>query len=247
LTCNRIWYFDTGSSTWGAAEKTVGFKERMGHACVILSEKEIWVLGGQGESACLNDVWKLGFDDKGDLSSSECIKENNRDGWDPRCMFNAIKSGNSVWVAGGVDAPNGTPLGDMWWGARNSKPLIWTKRKPGVLQPDLEGAIGMGGTLLGTYPRLIITRQKRGAGDRGTKTHLWLATRLTEELTDWTGPTDGPELHDPSKKDNPIEWFSSPHSITAVCFDKRLYVRFLHRDAMRAGAGDPLSPLYVYV
>ena len=74
---NRICYYDLSEREYGWRDARVtGFENgaRMGHACVVVKDKTIWVLGGRDElPPVLNDVWSLTIADSGgDVTAKGC-------------------------------------------------------------------------------------------------------------------------------------------------------------------------------
>jgi hypothetical protein len=240
LKSKRISCFDLNTSVWDEEVKFTNFEnfeERMGHACVIVNRK-IWVLGGIGRYEALNDVWELDPETKrATLLLKSESKISNKDRWKPRCLFSAGKFwDDEVWLCGGFDLPNGEPAG-AFWRSRDGK--VWEKvppeKPPGKVIEGLESAIGTGFARSGGESLVIFTAPT----ESGYKPLASKLTVLTQTETRWEASSQIPDVG--------TEWSVWPHSISAVSFRGRVYVRFLHRDAMQAGHRGPLPPLYVYV
>jgi Galactose oxidase, central domain len=240
---NSIWYIDLDrdklKSGWKKAN-LVGaeadkFEMRMGHACVILDDATFWVLGGLGRYRCLSDVWS--FEIAGDKLRASRFLQSSK--WGPRCMFSAVKHKELIWVCGGVDSPNGNPLGDLWtiaWKKLNEKD--WTERRRGRDGKDhvIAGAIGTGATCVGDKLTTVFTSRRAGA-TRKTAGKMIRLERAAPEGDDWVTEPSGPR--------GPA-WTIDPHGITAVSFQGRLYLRYLHRDVLQPG-NQAMAPLYVYI
>ncbi len=238
---NRICYYDLENRDKGWRDAVVtGFDDgvRTGHACVIINDDTIWVLGGLDQyQTGLNDVWSLTIPESdGELTANQVSPAS---AWEPRCMFSAVNSHNRIWVCGGMSSPNGIPLGDIWTtpappGNENWKEL---GRPPGF-----DSAIGtaMGGATGNDKDELfsVITTRRR-------ENNSWLFEAGMSQLTQLTNTGPSWDVLD-TVPQRPSEWTSVPHSIAAVAFQNRLYLRYLHRNAMY---GESLvgAPLYVYV
>jgi hypothetical protein len=259
----RICYYDLDrGSGWQDASVT-GFDDgaRMGHACVIVDDNTIWVLGGLGKyHECRNDVWSLAVD--GGAVSATLMPETppvpqtppvpetphvpetppvpkKPDIWSRRCMFSAFKYKDMIWVCGGVSKPYGNPLGDLWYSSKS--PVSWKKSEGG---PDgLENAIGIGAASITSRLFTIFMTRERKNGSWSQRARM---SRLNELTT--TGPTwyefDQPGFQ--IRDDLWSEWTSNPHSIGVVGFQGRLYLRYLHREALHS-PNVVSAPLYVYV
>lgn len=243
---NSIWYIeldrDMSRSVWKKAgllgADAHKFEARMGHACVIVNDATFWVLGGLGRYRCLNDVWS--FKIEGDNLRASRLLESSE--WNPRCMFSAVRREERIWLCGGVDSPNGNPLGDLWTTQSGSDKQVWKERprrdKGSGKEPYvIANAIGTGATCVGKKLITVFT-SREGAANRQSKGKMSRLERDTPEGDDWT--TD--ELTGLTKPD----WTIDPHGITIVSFQNRLYLRYLHRDALQPGKQD-IAPLYVYV
>ena len=244
---NSIWYIDLDRDMSRSVWKKTGFlgaeahtfEARMGHACVIVNDATFWVLGGLGRYRCLNDVWS--FKIEGDnLRASRLLASSE---WKPRCMFSAVKRAERIWLCGGVDSPNGNPLGDLWTTQSGSDKQVWKERPrrdtvSGKKEPYIiANAIGTGATCVGEKLITVFTNRE-GAANRQTKGKMSRLIQATPDGDDWT--TD--ELTGLSKPD----WTIDPHGITIVSFQNRLYLRYLHRDALQPGK-QHIAPIYVYV
>jgi hypothetical protein len=85
-----------------------GMDERMGHAVVVVPDKDgkengLWVMGGwRQDGGICDDIWWF----KGTIESP----------WDkvgglrlPRCLFGAAATRSAIWTVGGFGSPGGTP------------------------------------------------------------------------------------------------------------------------------------------
>jgi hypothetical protein len=207
----------------------------MGHACVIVNDATFWVLGGLGRYGCLNDVWS--FEIAGDKLQASRFQQSSK--WGPRCMFSAVKHKEFIWVCGGVDSPNGNPMGDLWTKGLNEND--WTERRRGRDgKHEIDRAIGIGATCVGDGLITVFTSREAGA-TRQTTGKMSRLRRATPDGDDWATTDIGLTAPD---------WTINPHDITTVSFQKRLYLRYLHRDALRPAlqpGEQPIAPLYVYV
>jgi Galactose oxidase, central domain len=234
---NQIWYYDLGAPTSGWREATVaGFEhgKRMGHACVIVDDKTIWVLGGMGTYGALNDVWRLTIPASGGQAVvAERLSANSQ--WRPRCMFSAFKHLNMIWICGGVASPNGKPLGDVWFS--RASPVSWQETNPPPAW--LKNAIATGAATSGSTPFAIV----RERVDSSSKHCQFRMTSANSTTVNW----DGGDLNPSTFHINGLwdEWRSDAHSVAMVGFQDRLYLRFLHHDALY---GEPVvAPIFVYV
>ena len=233
----RICYYDLGAPLDGWKDVVPGnsFEERMGHACVIVDDNTIWVMGGLDRyHTCLNDVLRLTIPQTGGTVSASKVESMNK--FTPRCMFSAVNFYNMIWVCGGVNSPNGKSLGDVW--ASASSPINWQKRLPPKDPQTLliAGAIGTGAAITGSgSSSTLFTVYTRPAmsGMQAMMSKLD-SNEVYQDDDGWNAsvaPTEG--------------WTTSPHSVALVAFKSRLYLRFLHRDAMY---GDVVgASLHVYV
>jgi hypothetical protein len=238
---DRICYYDLKDHRWHDATLTYSdpklkFEERMGHACVSPDDNTIWVLGGLGEFNCLNDVWSFTLDPKNpsQLRASRLFESS---GWSPRCMFSAVFFKGMIWVLGGVDSPNGNPVGDIWAATPSSKK--WEKRPLKadgnyvVANSIASGADASGGTLFA-----VVKNPQTPA-----KLQKLISSAVTSTLDNWEEGPSG--FHS-----TPENWMLTPHSITVAGFRNRLYLRYLHRNSLYgvpARDGRPAAPLYVYI
>jgi hypothetical protein len=237
---DRICYYDLKDHRWHNAtiiysDPKVKFEERMGHACVSTDDKTFWVLGGLGQFNCLNDVWSFTLDPKNpnQLHASRLFEKAD---WLPRCMFSAVYFKGMIWVLGGVDSPNGNPLGDIW---AITPGKTWGKRP---LEVDMEyvvaNSIASGAEICGGA--LFAVVQKRQSTP---KVYKLTSSAVTSTRDTWTEvPSDFRSL--------PDEWMLTPHSTTMAGFHNRLYLRYLHRNSMYgvpARGGRPGAPLFVYI
>jgi hypothetical protein len=85
---------------------------RMGHALVVSPDgKQLWVMGGYDQSGgTKNDIWMFDGTEWKSLGKPK---------WEPRCMFGATTTGDSIWVCGGFQTtPGGKTYDDVWkWDA----------------------------------------------------------------------------------------------------------------------------------
>lgn len=242
---NSIYYYDldSGKTSGGWKEAVVeGFDDgaRMGHACVIVDDKTIWVLGGQDKYSTVNDVWSLTIDDSGEAVKAERLDE---PGWSPRCMFGAVNFDKMIWVCGGVSSPNGNPPGDLWASphpaAQESKSsdIAWKERPTGENGSVVANAIGTGAAVCNDTLFTLITN-RTGGPNWLLNTEMWTIGKsgITTTSDTWTRK-QLPELT--------TNLPPTPHSIAVVCFKNRLYFRRLYRNHMYGEVVRP--PLYVYV
>lgn len=233
----RICYYDLKDSAKGWRDATVtgaeGFKERMGHACVVVDDRSLWVMGGLGPYACVRDVWKFEIDtaDRGKLHGTE-LKASS-EWWKPRCLFSAVKFKGMIWVYGGVSSPNGSPLGDLW--ASPSGIISW-KLRPGG-SDVLAKAIGTGVANCGDTLFTVVTN-RMGNLSWKTEQEMWALkeSSITSTTETWNLSIAPEFLGDGT---------NNPHSIVLVGVKNRLYLRNLHKHAMH---GEVIGlPLFVYV
>ncbi|MDF0672851.1 MAG: kelch repeat-containing protein [Nitrospira sp.] len=231
-------YYDLDHADQGWQDATVtgadGFEERMGHACVIVDDNTIWVMGGLGKYQCLNDVWKLAIDktDRNKLHATRLMTSSSA--WKPRCMFSAVNFNDEIWVCGGVTSPNGNPLGDLW--ASPSSPMSW-KERPTSTSGSVVDAIGTGAAFCGDTLFTVLTNRTGGPSWKFKKEMWTLQKSEITSTSDAWSDSSAPEL--------PAGWTSKPHSIAVVGFKNRLYLRCLHRNAMYGEVVG--APLFVYV
>jgi hypothetical protein len=230
----RACYYDLKDPAKGWRDATVtgadGFKERMGHACVVV-DRSIWVMGGLGPYACLNDVWKFELDtaDRGRLHGSQ-MKESSE--WKPRCLFSAVNFNKSIWVCGGVSSPHGNPLSDLWTSLPTE--ISWKERGDVVANAIGTGVTGCGDTLF----TVLTTRTGGPTWVIATKMSTMQTNGMTSTSDTWT-KADAPTL--------PDDGTHNPRSLSLVGFQpskkKRLYLRGLQRTAK----GVVSTPLFVYI
>jgi|SRR5271156_1713111 hypothetical protein len=241
-----ICYYDLNHRNKGWREATVtfdaDFEERMGHACVVVGDN-IWVMGGSGRFGSLNDAWELTIDHSSDpirinakqIEKSEPAEPNWEKRWAPRCMFSAVHYNDQVWVFGGVESPQGSKtLDGIYYRDVVSKDKVWSRRD-GQNVDVVKDAIGTGVAHCRDELFTVITNSTGG-------TVIHELTRSTSTEDDWYEITKTPA--------RPAKWTSSNHSITLVGFNNRLYLRYLHRDALRwdlAKKGTPPGSLHVYI
>ncbi len=236
---NRICFYDLDHTDQGWQDTTVtgadDFERRMGHACVIVNDTTILVMGGCGRHEALNDVWKLESDTT-DRNTLHAVRVTKSSAWAPRCMFSAVNFNGMIWVCGGVTAPNGTPLGDLW--ASPSSPLSWKERPKDTLGSVGANAIGTGAAFCDDTLFMVVTKQTGGPA-RTLKKGMWTISKndIRNTSDTWEKGSLAPELS--------IDWTSNPHSIALVGFNGRLYLRYLHRNAMYGRVVG--APLFVYV
>jgi hypothetical protein len=195
----------------------------MGHACATIDDDTIWVLGGLDKyHTCVNDVWSLTISKEGPVT----VKASKTSApWPARCMSSAFKYQKKIWVFGGVSSPNGNPLGDLW--NSSVSPVSWKKTEA---PPGLNAAIATGAATSGSKPRTVFRMRER-YGEKGWKTsdcHFDL-TNVTETSLNWSKSATPSQLN---INDEWNAWTSEPHSIAVAGFKDRLYLRFLHRNAL---------------
>jgi hypothetical protein len=206
---------------------------RMGHACVIVDDKTIWMLGGIDKyHSTLNDVWSFTIAEDGTLKAAAVTMTKP---FTPRCMLSASTFAKMIWVCGGVSSPNGTPLSDLWTTplpvAAN---LTWTPRpKPGQNDPAradyiAENAIGTGAAPCDGRLNVIVTKRTGGPAWQITGAMRTLDADGMKATADYWPSAEPPAL--PTKVRG--NWTSTPHSVAAVSFNDRLYLRYLHRNAL---------------
>jgi len=259
---SEIWYYDLDqpSSGWNKAkvefvDPNVKFEERMGHACVIAADKTIWVIGGLGRVNCLNDVWQFTLDDK-DRSKLNASRLLEHSGWAPRYMFSATKHSDMIWVFGGVDLYD-NPVGDIW--ATALSPLLGWKQlvaptytkdegqnKVVVPNDQVANAIGTGADACdGELYTVARTRIRAGSGwdlKRKMRRLAGIKTRDGKWETNWE---ETETVLDPPDVSKVMANTDKAHSITMTSFQKRLYLRLLHRNALYGEAAS--APLFVCV
>ena len=238
---NEVYYYDLADPKhgWRGVDTLTGFAPggRMGHACVVVDDNTIWVLGGLDEQhICLNDVWSLTITERnGSVTAVAAKKLSENSEWKPRCMFSAFKHNQKIWVCGGVSAPNGVPLGDIW--NSSVSPVSW--KNPGCSK-QFKNAIGAGATTCGsTMFKVFRTREWTG--------NSWGLESLMAQLNKATDTTSWDESAFRYQTDDQWgKWTSTPHSMAVVGFQDRLYLRSLHRNALY-GENVTSAPMFVYV
>ncbi len=235
---NRICYYDLSNPRYGWRDARVtGFEmARMGHACVVAKDKTIWVLGGRDEyNLCVNDLWSLTIADGGaDVTATRLLEHCE---WQPRCMFSALEYKGMVWVCGGVSSPNGDPLGDLWQSSVSTEK--WGKGGEGP--PGLKDASAAGLAAADSRFYIVFRARKLAGKDWSTEDHMRELTNVTTTSRTWGSPI--PCTYGFNKEWS--DWTSTPCSIAMVGFHGRLYLRFLHRNALRGKAKG--APMFVYV
>jgi len=206
---------------------------RMGHACVIAGDNTIWMLGGIDKyRSTLNDIWSVTIGDDGTLKAAAVTVAKR---FTPRCMFSASTFAKMIWVCGGVSSPNGNPLNDIWATPLPlTANLAWTPRpKPAENDPVraeyiAENAIGTGAAPCDDKLNVVATKRTGGPAWQITGAMRTLATGGMRETADSWPIADPPALPTTLRGN----WTSTPHSVAAVSFDNRLYLRYLHRNAL---------------
>jgi len=270
---SEIWYYDLDkpSSGWNKAkvalaDPNVKFEERMGHACVIAADKTIWVMGGLGRVNCLNDVWQFTTDDQ-DRSKLTASRLSEHSQWAARYMFSATKFRyvpepsnpkkfiDMIWVFGGVDLYD-NPVGDIW--ATELSDLGWKQlvaptytkdegqNKVVVPNDQVAHAIGTGADACdGELYTVARTRTRGGSGwdlKRKMRRLAGIKTLGAKWETDWE---ETETILDPPDVSKVMANTDKAHSITMTSFQKRLYLRLLHRNALYGEAAS--APLFVCV
>jgi hypothetical protein len=250
---HRVCCFDpdpnSDSKTWNDVAVD-GFPEaqaaRMGHACVVVDNETIWMLGRQDEYKCVNDVWILKIKPEGGMTASRMSAT-----WNPRCMFSAFKYNQKIWVFGGVDAPHGKPVGDVWttphgklvgavW-TSTGLPENWVKDEKMVPPDLLKTAIAVGvATPAQSRPWTFFRTEATEASNDYYRMHM--LTQATNVQNKWEGGPAGLLL---SVHDDWDSWMSDPHSIAMVRFRDLFFFRFLHRNAFYGQT--VAAPLFYYV
>lgn len=247
----NFWYFITKKPELGWQQAKVegadAFERRMGHACVSMRDGSILVLGGLGQYRCLNDVWSFEVEpdgtDKKKLRATQ-LNSNSPSSWKPRCMFGALQQGpGNIWVCGGVASPNGQPVGDIWSHGFNSLSVPWEwKPRPKGGNDTYPTADAIAAGVARRNDGLVaVLAEREGGNQTKTKPVMWELNDITTTRDSWRGNTY--PLKWPVPKD---DWTVSPHTITAVLFKERLFVRYLHRNALLDQANEAPA-LYVYI
>jgi hypothetical protein len=252
---NSIWYIeldkDGVKGKWEKASVVPEeFPMRMGHACVIVSADEFWVLGGIDEfGRPLNDVWSFRINDQtkdGEKltlnSKREWAASRNKDRWTARCMFSAVNFENDIWVCGGVDEPaNGKFAGDLWRCGESKKEdgkteKTWEARR--LKQGDryvTADAIGTGAAVDQEGQLTIAVVNSKGIGQVKHAIKIW------QRDNSYSGSDHWNDILTPRKP----SWTAHPHSISMVAFQGRLYLRYLHRSLLRPGNKEEKPALQV--
>jgi hypothetical protein len=240
---NRVWYFDLEApeKNWQEA-RVEGFQdgERMGHACLAVDDKTIWMLGGLDKyHKCTNDLWQLTISDPEQTEQRVNVTASKTScPWPKRCMFSAVKHDDTIWVFGGVDSPNGNAVGDLW--TSSGSPGNWKRIDP---PKELRDAIGTGAATTGSgLFALLRTQELEGKQTLLISDQQLHLTNVTASSLTWERTSLAVfKINDPWNG-----WTSNAHSIGVVGFQKRLYLRFLHPEALYAD--DAVSaPIFVYV
>lgn len=253
---DRIWYFDLDKTVWRSVELkyTSGdrFEKRMGHACVAVPEDRFCVLGGLGEFEALNDVWEFTIKEPKDnelLSVIEAHQLQPHDSeksscrWKPRCMFTAVRVGREIWVCGGFDSTYGNRAGDVWtceWPLKPNTPPNWTQSK----SEDVGKAVATGADVCGKSMFLVVQ-------DMDDSTDVWRYKSKVLQASLKVGVGDDIRFDERPGPPLPPNWCKMQHSLTLIGFDKRLYLRCLHRNAMYGasadGEDDHGAPMFLYI
>jgi len=240
LKSKRICYYDLDHPAKGWRDAMVtgngGFEERMGHACVVVDDRSLWVMGGLGAYACVNDVWKFETDpaDRSKLQATNVPTA--AEWWKPRCLFSAVNFNGMIWVGGGVSSPNGNALGDLW--ATPSSAPSWKLRpKDNSGRHVVANAIGTGAAVDNNTLFMVMTNRTGGPAWETTTTMRDISLGGSTTTTDSWGESSAPELRE--------DWRFTPHGLALVGFQKRLYLRRLHKNAMHGEVVG--APLLVYV
>jgi hypothetical protein len=245
----NFWYFITKKPELGWQQAKVegadAFERRMGHACVSMRDGSILVLGGLGQYRCLNDVWSFKVEPDGtEKKKLRATQLNSNSPWKPRCMFAALEQGpGNIWVCGGVDSPNGQPVGDLWSHGFNnhSVPWEWEPRTKGGNDTYPTADAIAAGVARRNDGLVAVLAERQGGNQTKTKPVMWELNDITSTRDSWRVNTY--PLKWPVPKD---DWTVLPHSITAVLFKERLFVRYLHRNALLDKANEAPA-LYVYI
>ena len=248
LKSRDFWYYDPDHPEWDWRQASVegadAFEPRMGHACVSLTDGSILVLGGLGGFQCLTDVWRFEIlPDRGNAKRLRGQQLETGAAWKPRCMFGAFERNGmagEVWVAGGMDSPNGQPLGDVWSRQFNAPAQSWQARpKSGNDRYLTSGAVATG-----VAPRgggvVAVVAVRGGTNQTTTDSAMQETYSITTTQDNWVSNKD--VIRRPSAAN---EWIHKPHSVTVVMFKDRLFARYLHRDALLDDSNDAPA-LYVY-
>jgi hypothetical protein len=236
-TSNRIVYYaldrtpGSGRSRRSWQEANVSdVPARMGHACVIVNDDTIWMLGGiDKHHSALNDVWSLSIGTDGTLKAAAVPVTTP---FTPRCMVSASTFAKMIWVCGGVSSPNGNPLNDIWTTPLPGSPNVaWKLRVKPKQEPEkyiVENAIGTGAASCAGKLNVITTKRTGGPAWSITRAMRTLDADGMKETADYWPSAKPPELPANLRSN----WTSTPHSLAAVSFGNHLYLRYLHRNAL---------------
>jgi hypothetical protein len=108
-----------------------GMAERMGHAVVVVPDKEgkekgLWIMGGwRQDGGICEDIWQF--------NGTQTLPWEKVDGLQlPRCLFGATATPAAMWTVGGFGSPGGTPndavvrrcaIGAKSWDRDSPEPL----------------------------------------------------------------------------------------------------------------------------
>jgi hypothetical protein len=118
-----IWSSPDGQN-WNLVTKDPAFESRSSFASLV-ADGRMWVMGGQGTNAVLNDVWYT-------CDGTEWYKATASAGFSPRqglssALFSPSPgssqsgSGNNLWVIGGMDL-SGNNNGNAWYSPTGNDP-----------------------------------------------------------------------------------------------------------------------------
>jgi len=229
----RSWQEASVNDVSGASAQRFQDCARMGHACVNVDDNTIWMLGGVDKyHSTLNDIWSFAIGNDGTLKAAPVTMAKR---FTPRCMLSATTLAKMIWVCGGASSPNGNPLNDIWTTPLPvSANLTWTPRPkpkeddPGRAEYVVENAIGTGAAPCDDNLGVIVTKRTGGPAWQITGGMRTLAKSGMRETADSWPAAEPPAL--PTKVRG--SWTSTPHSVAAVSFSNRLYLRYLHRNAL---------------
>ena len=118
----NAWIRDVEGTDGESAKWPEEMGERMGHSIVVSPDrKQVWVMGGYDRSGgAKKDMWAFNgmkWDRLDDPS------------WEPRCLFGAAASPDSIWIGGGFATPGGATRDSIWkWDGKNG----WQKVAPSL-------------------------------------------------------------------------------------------------------------------
>ena len=147
---------DSKVRNWVKQKMEGDFPARMGHACVV-SQGQLWVLGGYSSPNALNDVWRINDDVKGkpkwESVATKC-------GWQGRvnlaaASFKTVNDDQEIWIYGGSLKPQSGGLYDLW-STQNGKD--WSKLSTTIV-PD--PGTPLGSTLV-VYPQSVSAQNDEG-------------------------------------------------------------------------------------